>query len=108
MKHSVVFVTAPKGREAERLARLLLARKLVACVNILRGVTSFYWWKGKIDRGAETLLVMKTKGTLVKKVIAAVRAAHSYEVCEVIALPILAGSAPYLKWIDASCRGGRS
>lgn len=107
MSYCVVFVTAPKGPEAKRLARLLLQKKLVACVNILKGVESFYWWQGRIDSGAETLMIMKTRRSLVAKVIAAVRKVHSYEVCEVIALPIVAGNKPYLKWIEASCRGGR-
>jgi periplasmic divalent cation tolerance protein len=60
-----------------------------------------------VESGAEALMVMKTKRSLVREVIAAVKAAHSYKVCEVIAVAITAGNKPYLTWIDQSCRGGR-
>lgn len=106
MSFCVVLITAPKGAEPKRLARLLLQEKLVACVNIVGGIDSFFWWKGRIDTARESLLVAKTSRRLLSKLIKAVKAAHSYEVCEVIALPIAAGNSEYLRWVDRSCRKG--
>ncbi|MFH0877791.1 MAG: divalent-cation tolerance protein CutA [Candidatus Omnitrophota bacterium] len=99
----VVFVTAPKGRQPQRLAKILLEKKLCACVNILPSLESWFWWEGKIDKAAESLLIIKTKKTLLPRLIRTVKKAHSYDVCEVIALPIIAGAKDYLEWINASC-----
>jgi periplasmic divalent cation tolerance protein len=104
-KHCVAFVTAPVGEEPRRLAELLLDKKLCACVNVISPIESFFWWEGKKDSAREALLVIKTEQRLLKRLTAAVRAAHSYEVCEVIAMPIVGGSKPYLDWVSASCRG---
>jgi periplasmic divalent cation tolerance protein len=100
--HVVVFVTAPSAAEAESIATRLLERKLIACANLLPGVTSLFWWEGQRDRAEEAMVVMKTRRDLVDQLTAAVIETHSYEVCEVIALPIVAGSEAYLKWIDES------
>jgi len=102
IKHVVIFVTAKDKPEAQRIARGLLEDKLIACANIVDGVQSLFWWQGKIDDAAETLLVLKTKQSLFKKVAARVKALHSYDTPEVIALPVIDGHAGYLKWIDAS------
>lgn len=102
----VVLITAPKGKEANRLSELLLKRKLCACVNIIKGVDSFFWWKGKVDSAKESLMMLKTKQSLLPMLIKEVKAAHSYDVCEVIALPIIAGSKEYLDWVHSSCRKG--
>jgi periplasmic divalent cation tolerance protein len=101
-EHVVVLVTAASREEAEGLAMLLLEQRLVACANLVSGLTSLFWWEGKLDRAEEVLLVLKTRRELVARVTDAVVAAHSYEVCEVIALPILGGSEAYLRWIDES------
>jgi len=101
-EHAVVLVTVPSVVEAESLATQLLERRLIACANLLPGMTSVFWWQGKIDRADEVLMVMKTRGNLVDQVTSAVIEAHSYEVCEVVALPIVGGSRPYLQWIDES------
>jgi periplasmic divalent cation tolerance protein len=99
----VVLVTAPKGKEAQKLARLALKKKLAACVNILDGISSMNWWKGKIDESREALLIMKTTGACLPALIKAVTRAHSYKVCEVIALPVVGGNKPYLDWVKSSC-----
>lgn len=111
MSYCVVLITAPcgsrtrtAGKEALSLARMLLKKKLCACVNIVKEVDSFFWWKGKIDTAKESLLVAKTRRDLLKDLIKEVKAAHSYEVCEVIALPIIAGSKEYLDWVGQSCQ----
>jgi periplasmic divalent cation tolerance protein len=106
MTSCVVFITAPKGAEPKRLAGMLLEKKLVACVNIVSNIDSFFWWKGRIDTARESLLIAKTPRRLLSKLIKAVKAAHSYEVCEVIALPIIAGNPDYLRWVNSSCRKG--
>ena len=100
--HIVVLVTTKDTRQAQKIANGLLQDKLVACANIVAGVRSLFWWQGKIDSSKEALLVLKTKKILFKKVAAKVKALHSYEVPEIIALPIVAGSGDYLKWINAS------
>lgn len=95
---NILFVTCPPG-EAESLAGKLVEEKLVACVNIIPRIKSVYWWEDKIQNDEESLLVMKTTPDLVPTVIARVRELHSYEVPEVISLPIEAGNEAYLKWI---------
>lgn len=106
MSFCVVLITAPKGREPKRLADMLLKKKLVACVNIIRDIDSFFWWQGKIDAADESLLIAKTRRRLLSKLIRQVKAAHSYDVCEVVALPILGGNPDYLRWVDRSCQKG--
>ncbi len=100
--HIVILVTAKDKEEARRIARHVLAHKLAACVNISAGVESFFWWENKIDTASEALLIIKSRKDLFKKIVAAVRAVHSYSVPEIIALPIVAGHKDYLKWISDS------
>lgn len=100
--HIVVFVTAKDKQEAQKIARRLVEDKLIACANIVDGVKSVFWWQGKTDEADETLLIMKSEKRLFKKIAAAVKALHSYDLPEVIALPIIEGSADYLKWMKES------
>ncbi|MBP7215964.1 MAG: divalent-cation tolerance protein CutA [Candidatus Omnitrophica bacterium] len=100
----VVFITASSKKEARAIAKTLLKQKLVACVNIIDQIESLFWWQGKIDQAQEVLLVAKTKKAKFSQVEKAVRACHSYEVPEIIALPIAVGSQPYVRWIDATFR----
>ena len=97
---AVVLVTSATREEAEKIARLLLDRRKVACVNIVPGVQSLFWWQGKLDSAQEILLIAKTRTSLVPQVVDLVRSAHSYAVPEIIALPIVAGNQDYLEWID--------
>ena len=96
----VIFITADMEEEARQIAELLLQRKKAACVNIMPGLHSFFWWAGKIDSAEETLLIVKTKASLIKDVIRLVKEIHSYEVPEIIALPIVDGNPDYLNWIN--------
>lgn len=100
--HLVVLVTAPDAAAAERIARPLVEERLAACVNILPGVKSIYRWEGKVEDGAETLLVIKSAARAWERLEARVRALHSYEVPEIIAIPIVRGSGPYVSWLDGS------
>jgi len=93
----VLYVTAPPSH-SEALAKSLLDRRLIACANITP-VRSLYRWKGASCDDREDLLIMKTRKSLVQAVIAAVKADHPYEVPEIIALPVVAGHAPYLDWV---------
>ncbi len=102
MAYIVVFVTASKQEEAEKIARTLLEKKLAACCNIIGGVRSLYWWQGKIADDNEVLLVIKSRADMFNEIKGTVVALHSYTVPEIIALPVAAGSEPYLNWIDQS------
>jgi periplasmic divalent cation tolerance protein len=100
--HIVVFCTVGKTQDAGALALALVEQHLVACVNIVPAVTSIYRWRGKIERDEEQLLVMKTRADRFEELRAAIVARHPYEVPEIVALPLVAGHAPYLAWIDVS------
>ena len=100
----VIFVTTKDVKQAQKIANGLLQDKLIACANIVGGVRSLFWWEGKVDSAKEALLILKTKKSLFKKAAARVRALHSYQTPEIIALPIIEGNEDYLKWISASVR----
>lgn len=100
----IAFVTAGSPAEAETIAGALVAEGLAACVNILPEVSSIYQWKGKTEKDTESKMVIKTTAGCVDALIARVVELHSYEVCEVTVVPIVAGSEPYLNWIDANTR----
>ena len=102
--HIVIFVTCSSREEAETIADALLSKKIVACANMISGVKSNFWWKGRIDSADETLLVLKTTKKNFANVEKAVKRLHSYDVPEIIALPIAAGSKSYLDWIDKSVK----
>jgi len=103
-KYSILISTFSDRQEASKIADILLRKKLIACVNILSGMESRYWWKGKIEKGQEILAIIKTRKSLVDKVIMEIKTNHSYAVPEVIELPILRGNKDYLKWIDEVTR----
>jgi len=96
----VVFVTTGTEAEAHKIAELLLGKRKAACVNIVPGVDSSFWWQGKLDSARESLLIIKTRASLLSEIIELVKSVHSYEVPDIIALPIIGGNEDYLKWID--------
>ena len=102
--HIVVLVTAKDTDEAQMISRKLLDEKLVACVNIVKEIRSLFWWQGKVDQADEVLLVMKTQQTCFPEIVNSVKSAHSYDVPEIIALPIIDGNKDYLTWIDESVK----
>jgi periplasmic divalent cation tolerance protein len=104
MEHCVVLITVPDRATGEKLAAALVGERLAACVNQVPGLLSTYWWQGKMEQEPEELLLAKTRAELVERLAARVRELHPYTVPEIIALPILAGSAPYLEWITAETR----
>ena len=95
----VIFITTGTDEEAHKVADKLLKERKAACVNILPKMSSRFWWQGKLDSAQESLLIVKTKQSLVKEIVRLVREIHSYEVPEIIALPIIGGSKDYLEWI---------
>ena len=102
MNHIVIFITAPSTDEAETIGRTLVEEKLAACANIVPGVNSIYRWKGKIESSKEALMIVKSRSSLLDRIIARVKELHSYSVPEIIAMPIAGGSSDYLNWIEES------
>jgi len=102
--HIVIFVTASNKKEAVKIAEKLIRNRLAACVNIIDRIESVFRWQGKVDRARELLLVIKSAKRMLPKVIKAVRSCHSYDVPEIIALPIAGGFKQYLDWINDSLR----
>ncbi len=98
----VVYITAPSEDAAAVIARALVEQKLAACVNIVRNIRSIYSWQGKIEDDAEVLMIAKTQQKHFDALSEKVTELHSYDVPEIIAIPILKGSADYLQWIKAS------
>ena len=101
--YCVVFIMAPMD-SANDIAEHLVNKRLAACVNIIDGVRSIYWWKGKVEEASESLLIVKTRLEILDKVKDAVREIHPYEVPEIIALKIADGLKEYLEWIDENVK----
>ena len=97
----VVLSTCGSAEEAEKIARRLIELRLAACVNVLAGVRSFYRWKEAIEDSGEWLLVIKTSRTRFDSLRAELERLHTYEVPEIVALPIVDGAPNYLNWLDA-------
>ena len=98
----VVFIAAPSREEAGQLADMLVSKRLAACVQIMPEMESVYRWQGKVERQREVLLIAKTVSSKFAELEREVVALHSYETPEIVALPLTAGSHPYLEWLSAS------
>lgn len=98
-KTVVIFITVATDEEAKKIANILLSQRKVACVNILSGVSSFFWWHDKLDSVQESLLLVKTKAPVVNEIVGLVKEIHSYDIPEIIAVPIVGGNQDYLEWI---------
>ncbi len=95
--------------DAERIAQTLVERRLAACVQIVGPIQSTYWWKEKIETAEEWLCLIKTRSDLYDAIEAAIIELHSYEVPEIVALPIVAGSANYLRWlVEETCQSDQN
>ena len=101
----VVLITTSSEEEAHSIAGVLLNQRKAACVNIVPRVDSYFWWQGKLNSARESLLIVKTKASLLPEVVSLVKKNHSYEVPEVIGLPIIGGNEDYLKWLDSKVEG---
>ncbi len=102
-KFAVVLVTAPDLKTARRLARLALETKLIACANLVTKIESHYRWQGKLERGHEVLMVMKTMRSRLQALEKLILAKHPYDTAEFIILPLTGGAKRYLDWITESC-----
>ena len=100
-----VYTTYPSVVEAEQSGRALVEQRLCACVNILPGMVSLYWWQGKIDRGKEVVMIIKTRASLAEPVRAAVKQMHSYSTPAILVLPIEKLDPDYHAWIVAETQG---
>jgi periplasmic divalent cation tolerance protein len=104
MKTKLVYVTTSDISEAKKIGRMLVEKRLAACVNILGGVQSLYWWEGAVQESGEAAFIAKTTAESAPELIEAVRAAHSYDCPCVVTLPIEAGNPDFLKWIADETR----
>ena len=95
-----VFTTTSSREEAERIARVVVDKRLAGCVQIIGPIISFYWWRGKVERDEEWLCIMKSKAELFRELEVEIHKNHSYEVPEIIAVPIVLGSETYINWLE--------
>ena len=95
----IVLVTCPTHAAARTIARHLVTKRLAACVNIVPGLESLFYWQGKLDSCRELLLIIKTTRTGFERLQRAILRLHPYDCPEIIALPVVAGHRPYLKWV---------
>lgn len=95
----IVFMTAPNRREATRIARSLVREKLVACANIVPEVTSIFHWEGRVQKSREVLLILKTTNRRYHALENTIRSMHSYEVPEIVAVPVARGLDQYIEWV---------
>ncbi len=100
----VVLVTTPSVEEGQTIARALVAERLAACVNVVPGVRSVFFWEGQLQEGTEALLVIKTRRECYEALQRRVIELHTYSVPEVLALPVEAGSPTYLAWLGDAVR----
>lgn len=101
----MIFVTTGTDKESERIKDLLLNHRLAACISIIPQIKSTYWWGGKIESANESLLIIKTRTSLVSDITRIVKENHSASVPEIIATPIIDGNHEYLAWIDEEATG---
>ncbi len=101
----IVLITASSSDEAEKISKALVDEHLAACVNVIPGIRSFFFWKDKTQDEHETLLIAKSMRPLLERLIMRVKSLHSYAVPEIIALPIVGGSREDLAWLKESSKG---
>jgi periplasmic divalent cation tolerance protein len=104
-KFAIVLVTAPDLKTARALAKAALQARLTACANLIPKIESHFWWQGKIESGAEVLLVLKTQKSKLAALEKLILAKHPYDTPEFLVLPLSAGGKKYLEWIESNCSG---
>src|SRR5215207_6438218 len=100
----MLYTTYPSVVEAERIGKAVLEKRLAACINILPGMISHYWWQGAIERGEEVVMIIKTRAALAERVRETVKAMHPYTVPAILVLPIEGGEPAYLDWLMAETK----
>lgn len=96
----VVFCTVPSEEVAEKIAKIVVEKRVGACVNIIKQIRSIYFWQGKVEDDSELLLIIKTSSQAFQELKETIRQNHPYKVPEIIAIPIIEGSESYLEWIE--------
>ena len=99
-----VVTTTNSREEADRIAERLVNDRLAGCVQIVGPIHSRYWWKGEVEQAEEWLCIVKTKRDLYSEVEEVVRSVHSYEVPEILAIPVIVGSKSYLDWLESELK----
>ncbi len=97
---AVIFITTSQDEESQLIARMLLEQKMTSCVNIIPKINSLFWWNQVIEQNKESMLIVKTSVSRINDIVRLVKEAHSYEIPEIIALPIIGGNLDYLEWIS--------
>lgn len=100
----IVLSTAANPSQARRLAAALVRERVAACVNVVPRIESLYWWKGKVERAGESLLILKTSRSRLPRLFRKIKLLHPYEVPEILALPVSHGDPAYLRWLEESLR----
>lgn len=101
MELVLAYVTAKDKEEAQRLAKGLLENRLVACVNLFEGMTSHYWWQGKLEQSQEAVLVLKTRSDKMNQIQDWIKSNHSYECPCILFLPVSGGNPNYIQWLNS-------
>lgn len=104
----MIYMTAGSAGEARRIGKALVEARLAACVNVIEGMISMYWWEGTVREDAEVVMIAKTRAALVEPLSAKVRDLHSYDCPCVVAVPITGGNPAFLDWIAKETRGPES
>jgi periplasmic divalent cation tolerance protein len=99
MKVSIVFITVDKKKSVDIIVKTLLNKRVCACINIIKNIESQYWWKGKIEKSKEYLLIIKTRKNLIDKLITETKKIHPYSVPEIISFDIEKGNPDYINWL---------
>lgn len=98
--YCMVYITTSNLKESEYIAEALVDKRLVACCNIIPEIRSIYWWKGKVERDNESVIIAKTKQDKVSKIIEQVKKIHSYDTPCIVAYPMMKGSDDYINWLE--------
>jgi len=101
MAHSLIYMTTETREQAERIGHALVGERLAACVNIVDGMRSIYWWDGAVRQSGETILIAKTRKSLVDRLTERVRELHEYDCPCIVSLAIDGGNKAFLDWIEA-------
>lgn len=105
MAQVMVYMTAGSMEQARAIARELITLRLAACVNILEGMTSLYWWKGQVEQGHEVVILAKTRAELMPALVEKVRQVHEYDCPCIVSWPLTGGHQPFLDWISQETDG---
>jgi periplasmic divalent cation tolerance protein len=103
-KYFVVMITAPDLKTARQIAKAALQARLIACANLVPKIESHYWWQGKLESGAEVLMLLKTTKSKLALLEKLILSRHPYDTAEFLVLPLTAGSKKYLAWLETTCR----